>query len=191
MALTVIGKEKVPHYSQWGFGNKRYYPVEQVPPLTDSIKKEVAARPVPQAKVVISENGAPVIRVNGKNYLYSTWITMARVPLPALRVKSMKQVGVNFITGRFNFSKHEPERGWGAHYGLNSKNFFKGNGIYNPESITPWLWRFVKTMPQAYIVMDINPDDYPGFPEKYPDELMRSYNGSRYMRIQSFCFSGV
>ena len=182
-ALVCAAEEfKIPG-EKWSWEN---YPREEVPPLTEELQARVAARPKASARRIIGSNGAPMLEVNGKPMLHDTYITMNRVPRDGLWVSTIRDVGAPIITASYNFAKHEPERGWAERYQLNSRNFFNGWGVYDSSSLEPWLWRYLRVYPEAYIIIRINPDDYPGFPEEYPDELMRNEQGKKFMCVNHF-----
>ena len=167
----------------WSFSR---YPKETVPPLTEKLRAEFAARPIASARRVVAANGMPLVEINGERMPLDTYFTMSRVPRDGLWVSTIRDVGCPIITAHYNISKHWPERGWPDRYARNSRHFFRGWGRYDATSIEPWLWRYLRVHPTARIMIWTNIDDYPGFPDAYPDQLMRSEQGDKFMCINHF-----
>lgn len=136
-------------------------PRENLPPLTEELKKHVLSRPEATAKVVTLPNGAPQLVVNGVHF--PSLVTLTRRAGP-LFICSFENTG-------FRIHTVEIDAGFVKDF------FWAGKNKFRPEVVEELLWEVLRADPDAYIILNLRIEPYRGWDIEHPDDLKRNEAG--------------
>ncbi len=147
-------------------------PNEEFPALTPELKQEIAGRSPLKARVVADKEGAVRLQVDGKAEPFMVGGVKGMCSPEKMRIKVWKQGGYDVVFVFYDLASI----GITLHSSYN-RRFWEGHERYVPEEVENVLWRVVKVMPNARILLWLWIDAYPGWDNEHPGELIRNEQG--------------